>query len=119
MIIVPNVAKIVLTICLLIFIVHVINSVKHKKLSVRNSLIWLAMGIAAVVCIWIIPLLEVFIDLIGIETVSNLLFFLGFIFMIFVTFDLAKTISIQNKKIINLTQDLAILKHEVENDSKK
>ena len=73
------------------------------------------MGITTVICIWIIPLLSIFAKFIGIETVSNLLFFLGFLFMIFITFDLAKTISIQNRKIINLTQELAILKHEISN----
>lgn len=111
----PSSAKIILTLCLLIFILYVINNVRHKKLSVRNSFIWLIMAITTIICIWIIPLLYIFAKFIGIETVSNLLFFLGFLFMIFTTFDLAKTISIQNKKIINLTQELAILKHEVSN----
>ena len=111
--------KIFLTLSILIFFAYVIINVKNNKLSVRNSIIWLIMCIAIIICIYTIPLLAVISHLIGIETVSNFLFFLGFIFLIYVCYDLSKTISMQNKKITTLTQELALLKKEIDDKNKK
>lgn len=110
----PSSLKIFLVISILIFLIHVINNVRKNKLSVRNSIIWLIMGIVIIICVFQINNLEYIAKLVGIKTVSNLLFFLGFIFLIFVTFDITRTISVQNKKIITLTQELAILRKERE-----
>ena len=115
----PNSVKIASTIVLLIFLLYVLRNVQKKKLSVRNSIIWLVMGIAVIICFYQIPNLRKIADFIGVETVSNLLFFMGFIFLIFVCFDITKIISSQNKKIITLTQELALLKKEVEKNEKK
>ncbi len=115
----PNSVKIISTIILCIFLLYVLKNVKSKQLSVRNSIAWLIMGISVIICFYQIPTLRKLADFIGVETVSNLLFFLGFIFLIFVCFDITRTISTQNKKIINLTQELALLKKEVEKNDKK
>lgn len=114
----PNSLKLFLTISMLIFLVHVISNVRKNKLSVRNSIIWLVMSIAIIICIYQINNLEVIAKIIGIKTVSNLLFFLGFIFLIFVSFDITRIISVQNKKIITLTQELSILRKEIEDNEK-
>ena len=106
MIILPNTLKIFLVISIFIFILHVFNNVKKNKLSVRNCIVWLEN-------------LKYLANLLGIETVSNFIFFLGFIFLIFVVFDLTRIVSTQNKKIITLTQELGILKKEIENDKEK
>ncbi len=114
----PNSLKIFLLISILIFIIHVIQNVKTNHLSVRNCIIWLIMSLAIIISIFQIDNLGKVADFLGIKTVSNLLFFLGFIFLIFVSFDISRTQSLQNKKIIKLTQELALLRKEIENDKK-
>ena len=42
----PNTLKIFLVVCILIFLIYVIINVKRNKLSIRNSIVWLVMGIA-------------------------------------------------------------------------
>ena len=115
----PNTLKIFLIISIIIFMLHVLNNVKKNKLSVRNSIVWLLMGVAVIISVFQVENLTVLSHLLGIKTLSNLIFFLGFIFLIFVVFDLTRIVSMQNKKIITLTQELGILKKEIENDKKK
>lgn len=115
----PNSLKIFLIISILIFIIHVLNNVKKNKLSIRNCIVWLVMSIAVIICVFQVDNLTALANLIGIKTLSNLIFFLGFIFLIFVVFDLTRIVSMQNKKIITLTQELGILKKEIENDKEK
>ena len=116
----PNSLKIfLLIIWILFFLIHVILNIKNNKLSIRNSIIWIIMGIAIIISIFQIYNLEKLAKLVGIKTVSNLLFFLGFIFFIFIVFDISKTISIQNKKIVTLTQELALLRKEIENEKEQ
>jgi hypothetical protein len=47
-----------------------------------------------------------------------MMFFMGFIFLIVLCFNLSSQLSIQNKKIINLTQELGILKNKLEKEKK-
>ena len=115
----PNTLKIIIIICMLIFLVYVINNVKHNKLNIQNALIWIVLSIGIILTAIFINQLHFIANFIGVETVSNLLFFIGFIFIIYVCFNVTKTISMQNKKIITLTQELAILRKEYENDKKK
>lgn len=115
----PNTLKIFLVVCILIFLIYVIINVKRNKLSIRNSIVWLVMGIAIIICVFQINNLEIIAKFVGIKTVSNLLFFLGFIFFIYTVFDITRTISIQNKKITTLTQELALLRKEIKDDRKK
>lgn len=112
----PNILKIFIIVCILIFLFYVIKSVKDNKLNIKNALIWMAMTIGIIVCTLLVDSLEELSKFIGVKTFSNLIFFFGFIFFIYVCFNITKTISIQNKKIINLTQELAILRKEKENE---
>ena len=110
--------KVFIIVFILIFLIYVFKNIKKGKLNIQNGLIWIAMSICIILCvIFIIPMKKIAI-FIGAETLSNIIFFLGFIFLIFVSFNTTKTISINNKKIINLTQELAILKKDI-NDKNK
>lgn len=119
MIIVPNILKIFLVISISIFIIYVLHSIKKNKLSIRNSIVWLVMGVVVIICVFQVDNLTKLAHLIGIEKLSNFLFFLGFIYLIFIVFDITKTISTQNKKIITLTQELALLRKEYEDVTEK
>ena len=55
-------------------------------------------------------------NFIGIETVANMMFFLGMIFLLVLSFNQSTELSKLNKKVISLTQELAILKKEKEEE---
>lgn len=115
----PNIAKIFVIVLIVIFFLYVIKNIKSNKLNIQNALIWMMLPIGVILVVIFIDKLTILAKLVGVETLSNLLFFIGFIFLIFVCFNITKIISMQNKKIINLTQELALLRKEIENDKKK
>lgn len=114
----PNELCIVIIVFMIVFFAYVMKSIAHHKLSVKNSLIWTVLVIGVIICLFQIDNLEKLAKLIGIETVSNMLFFLGFVFLIFVCFNFTRHISLSNKKIISLTQEIALLRKEVQDDKK-
>ncbi|MEE0684035.1 MAG: DUF2304 domain-containing protein [Bacilli bacterium] len=115
----PSVAKIFIIIFMVVIFLYVIVNVKHNKLNIQNALIWMLLPIGVIIAVLFLKELTSLAELIGIRTLSNLLFFLGFIFLILVCFNITKIVSIQNKKIITLTQELALLRKEIEDDKRK
>lgn len=111
--------KVLLILIIVLLLLYVFKSVKNNKISVKYALIWIIADIAVIFCILLVePLLKVS-NFIGIKTVSNMLFFLGFIFLLILCFNQSTQISIQNKKIIKLTQELGILKNQIDKDKKQ
>ena len=106
--------KICLIIIMLLFLVYVLKKVKHDKLSIRNALIWILSDILIIFCIIFIENLLTITNFIGIETVSNMIFFIGFVFLLILCFNQTCQLSTQNKKIIVLTQELGILKNKLD-----
>ena len=102
----------------LIFLIYILRNVKTHTLSVRNSLLWIILLAMIILSVGSLPLLERIAHFFGIETVSNMLFFAGFLFLMFICFDCTKTISRQNEKILRLTQELALLEKKYEDDEK-
>lgn len=115
----PKKLILILAISIIIFLLYVLKNIKQGKLNIKNALIWIIMGIGVIICVFQINNLEKLAKIVGIETVSNMLFFLGFLFLIFTCFNITRTISSQNKKIVQLTQELALLRKEVENKNEK
>lgn len=109
----PKKLIILVILSVLIFLFHVLKNIKHQKLNIENALIWILLSIGIIIGVLNLDILESLAHFLGIETLSNMTFFVGFIFLIFVIFNITRIISIQNKKIINLTQEIALLKKEV------
>lgn len=104
---------ILIILSVLIFLLYVLKNVKKQQLNIENALIWILLSVGIIICVLSLNIFESIAHHLGIETLSNMTFFVGFIFLIFVIFNITKKISIQNKKITNLTQEIALLKKEV------
>lgn len=111
--------KIILIIIMILFLIYICWYIKNKKISIKNSLLWVIADIGVIFCILFInPLLKI-TNFIGIKKVSNLMFFIGFIFLLVLCFKQSTQLSNLNKKVINLTQELGILKNNINKDKKK
>lgn len=110
---------ILLIISMIIFFIYVLYQIKKNNLTVKNGLIWLVMAVAIVICVFSIEHIKFLAKIAGIEKASNMIFFLGFIFLIYTCFNLSQTVSIQNRKIVVLTQELALFRKEIGNDKHK
>lgn len=111
--------RLIMAAILLIGFVIIINMVRKKSLDLRYALIWLAL-IAMILVIVIVPgLLGVITHFLGIYDAMNMVFFMGFVFLIIVTFFLTAALSRNSNRIKALTQQVALLEKQVRDKSVK
>ena len=106
--------RIVLIVCCLLFFAFVIVNVSRKRLLLRYSLLWLVLAV-------IVLILAIFPNLImglsaamGFATPSNFVFALALFFLLAIALSQTVALSSQSRKILNLTQELALAKKDAE-----
>ena len=103
---------VVLILFALLFVIYVWRNVLKRNLIIKYALLWLIFSVAMTIAVLIPDFLKIICNSIGIATVSNFIFFLGFGILLFITFVLTEVVSTQKAKITTLAQEVAILKHE-------
>ena len=104
--------KIIIIVVMISLLIYVFRKIKHSHFSTKYALIWVVADILVIVATLLVEKLVSFVKIFGIETVANLMFFIGFIFLLVVSFNLSYQVSILNKKIISLTQTIGINNNE-------
>jgi len=99
----------------LLFIVLVLDKVRKGKLQEKYSILWLFFAFVLIVCAGIPNMSLVIAEAVGIKYAPAFIFLVGFIFLLLYVFHLTQTISQQNKKIIKLAEEIAILNKEINN----
>lgn len=107
--------RIFLFFILISFIILILHTIKKKRLLLKYSLLWLAASLFMSICIIFPQILSFICTILGIELVSNLVFLLGFLILLILTFVLTIIVSEQKKKIILLIEEVAIIKKEISN----
>lgn len=105
--------RIIIIITMICFLIYIFKHIKRLNISTKHALIWIIADILVIISTIFVEQLFDFIKVIGIENVSSMMFFLGFILLIIVCFNLSNYISVQTKKINSLTQELGILKNQI------
>lgn len=103
------------------FILLILHTIKKKRLLLKYSLLWLASALLMIISILFPHFLTLLSNLLGIELVSNLVFLIGFLILLVLTFVLTIIVSEQKRKIILIVQELGIIKKElkeIKNDKK-
>lgn len=112
--------QIVIGIILLIAFVIIVNMIRKKKLDLRYGLSWLCLLIIAII-LDIFPVIIIKLaDLAGVDIPSNMVFFVGLIFVIVLIYSSTVSISHLSQRVKRLTQELALMQKELEelkNDS--
>lgn len=111
--------KIFLVFLLLISIILIIRRLKHKKISIRYGVLWIALVFLLMISVFISGLYFDLAKFLGFEKTSNMIFLLAFFGLFYLTFTLVTTISVLNEKIKNLVQEVSILKERVEKNEKE
>ena len=109
--------RIILLVILLVFIAILYFIVRGRKLSVKHSLPWLFMGIALLLVDCIPGILDYAAHLMGVVTPANLIFVLGFIFLILIVLGQAMSISKMPTQIRRLTQEMALMENQQQQGS--
>ncbi|MBQ7141168.1 MAG: DUF2304 domain-containing protein [Bacilli bacterium] len=99
----------------IIYLIYIFTAVKNGKFNVVESFFWICGGIGVLI-LSIFPNIIVWISkFVGIDYPPSLLFMLCIIFLLFINFRNSQKIAEQQEKIIELAQNLALLKSK-END---
>ena len=102
-----------LSILCFILLAFVLIVIVKKKMSLKYSLLWIVFALMFLLCLIFHNQIEYISKLFGFEAASNMVFLVGFLLLMTITFALTSIISIQKEKIATLTQELAILKKKV------
>ncbi len=97
----------------IVFGIYIFVNIFKRKISLQHSLMWFIYVILMVLCLAFPAITEVITKILGFELASNMVFFFGFAILIIICFNMTKLISKEKEKVVILTQELAILKHEL------
>lgn len=105
--------RIFLLLVLFLFIILILHTINKKRLLLKYSLLWLTSAFFMIISILFPQILSLLCNLLGIELISNLVFLIGFLILLVLTFVLTIIVSEQKRKIILLIQEMSILKKEL------
>lgn len=94
----------------LLLILLIIYFIRKEKIPIKYSLVWIFSGLI-IILIGLIP--EMFLKItnfIGFKLMSNMVIAIFILLIVIINLFFAVILSTQNKKIINLTQEISLLK---------
>ena len=110
--------QIIIAVVIILALFVIINMIRKKALELRYALTWLAVGV-------IVLILDIFPGIMGwmsgamgIELPTNMLFFMGFCFLLMLVFGLTIKVSKISDEVKRLTQEMAILQYDIEEKQK-
>ena len=106
--------RIILLLLLFFTMSYLLKKIRGKKLLLQYSLSWLLLLVGLFVVIAIPDLLQFLAHVLGIESVMNMVFFLGFCFSLVIIYGLTHSISKLSQQVKILTQKVALLEKENE-----
>lgn len=97
----------------LLSLIYVINSVREKKFSIKESFWWFFLAIVMLLLSIFPHSIDYFAKKLNIVYPPSLLFVLCIVFLIFINFKNSKKISELQLKVIDLSQEMAVLKEKI------
>lgn len=98
------------------FLLVVIELVRKNKLQERYSLLWIFMSIILLILSSTPKIINALSDLLEIKNPPSLLFLFGLVYLLIYSLHITIVVSRQSEKITKLTQEIALIKHEMEQD---
>lgn len=102
----------------LIFMIYIYKKIEKGEFQLKYSLAWYAVILILIFVTIFDKILIPIRDFFGFETTSNMIFLLGFTAMAMLLFSLNLRISELLSKNTVLTQEVALLKKEIDKDGK-
>lgn len=106
--------RIFASVVLLAFLGWVVNLVRHHRLSLRDSLLWLVSTLAAVAVVAFPQLLVWTARALQIEVPANALFTLTFLYVLVNLLSITLGVSSSSARIRRLAQECALLRAELQ-----
>ena len=103
----------------LLAMVYIIHDIRKKRFTIKESFWWIASSIAMLLLAIFPRSIDHLAKMIGVSYAPSLLFVFCIMFLVLMVFRNSKRISEQQVKIVELAQNIAILKEEVGKKDKK
>lgn len=107
------VLRIILLVLVLALLGLILTFLKRDKLSLKYALIWIFVALMLLVFALFPQLIEFLSNLCGIKTSSNFIFVLEAVFVLMLLISLSLIVSDQAKRILRLTQTVALLEKRI------
>lgn len=104
--------QILIVVITLLAMFYVINKIRNKRIELKYSLVWLALGTGIIIFTCFPKLTTWLAHVLGISQPMNMLFFAGFCFMLPIIFSLSVSVSRLSNKVKRLTQEMALLEEQ-------
>ena len=108
-----TVFRIILLVCVLIYLLVILALMRRGRMSLKYSLIWFLSGVIMLICAIFPQVIRFFTRLMGIYSDTNAVFFIGVCFLILIVLSLTSIASGQSERIRTLVQTQAILEKRV------
>ena len=100
--------KCVIIAVLILGLLKILRLIKKNKLELKYALSWLFLELGILIITLIPNLLNVISKVLGIYNEINMLFFLGFVFIILVIFSLTMSLSRNSERVRKMAQEIAL-----------
>ena len=109
----PNQLRFVLLFAVLLFFVIVLSLLKHRRLALKYTLLWLLTGAVLLLLVLYPGILFRLAMMLGIQTGMNTLYVMLIAFIIMILMSLTSIVSVQTERIRKLAEANAILEQRV------
>lgn len=106
--------QIVIGMIAILALLMIANMVRKEKIDLRYALSWMCLTVIILVLDIFPQIVFVIADLMGISIPSNMVFFVGFILLVVMVYSVTVVVSRLSAKTKRLTQELALLREELE-----
>ena len=100
--------KCVIIVVLILGLLKILGLIKKNKLELKYALSWLFLELGIFIITLISNFLNVISKALGIYNEINMLFFLGFVFIILVIFSLTMSLSRNSERVRKMAQEIAL-----------
>ena len=108
-----TVFRIILLVCVIVYLLVILALMRRGRMSLKYSLIWFLSGVILLICVIFPQVIRFFTRLMGIYSDTNAVFFIGVCFLILIVLSLTSIASGQSERIRTLVQTQAILEKRV------
>lgn len=112
-------ARIIVIAIMALALLEIISLIRKKRLELKYSLPWLVLGTLLILAVAIPSFLTWLAGVMGIYDTTNMVFFLGFVFVLILDFTMTMSLSRNSERVRKLTQQLAINEYKEKNDKEE
>lgn len=107
--------SLIVFLCILVFLflILIFSTIRKKQMLLKYSLLWIIFSILMLLSVLMPGAVEKISSFLGFEVASNMVFLVGLILLLLITFALTSIISGQRLKTVTLTQEMGIIDKKV------